>query len=118
MIVIIQTLLIIAVLLFAARMLALRNTYKGGAVKKLGLFALAVVMIFSIINPGVTTAAANMIGVGRGADLLLYVLFIAFLLYIVSQYIKSQDQRDSLYRLARRVALDEAGRRYHKLLSK
>lgn len=118
MIVLIQTVLIVAVLVFASRMLALRNTHKGGAWKKLGLILLAVATITSIVNPELTTLLANMVGIGRGADLLLYTLFMAFLLYVVTRYVSDQDKRDELFRLARRVAVIEAEQKYSKSLNK
>ena len=67
---------------------------------------------------GLATPTAVTVGIGRGADLLLYVLFTAFLFYVVSQYIKEQDSRDTLYRLARRVALIEAGQKYDERLNR
>lgn len=77
--------------------------------KKVGLAFLGVVMIVSILNPGLLTWAAQRIGVGRGADLLLYTLTMAFLVYSLTQYTNRQKDREIVTRLARRVALLEAG---------
>ena len=114
----IQIFLIVATLLVLARMLAVRKTHRGGAWKKIGFIILSVLVVVSVLNPDSTTILANLVGIGRGADLLLYVLFTAFLFYVVSQYIKEQDSRDTLYRLARRVALIEAGQKYDERLNR
>lgn len=113
-----QIILIIAVLILAARVLALRNTHIGGAWKKLGLVLLAMLMVTSIINPEIVTVIAKAVGIGRGTDLLLYVLFVTFLLYAVAQYVKAQDERDKLFRLARQISLIDAKQRYKKDLDK
>ena len=89
-----------------------RGTYAIKAWKKLALVLLVVVMIVAILMPDSVTMVANMVGVGRGTDLLVYVIFAVFLFYVLSQYVRAQDERDRTFRLARQVALIDAKTRY------
>ena len=52
------------------------------------------------------------VGVGRGTDLVLYIVSVAFGFYVVNQYLRGQDAREELHRLARRIAVVEAADRY------
>ena len=47
-------------------------------------------------------------GVGRGADLLLYALVVAFLISILSEFRRNTRLERQITQLARRVALDGA----------
>lgn len=109
---IIQILLIVVVLVILARFLSSRGTYYAKAGKKIAIVLLSILVIMAVLVPDITTQAANLVGVGRGADLLVYILFATFLFYAINQYVRSQDERDRLYRLARRVAIIEANSRY------
>ena len=82
-----------------------------------GLSLLAVVMIVSVLFPQITTAVANVLGVGRGADLLLYVLTAAFVVFALTQYTRNQANRRLTFSLARRIALIEAEARYARRLT-
>ena len=82
------------------------------ALKKIGIVALMIAMIVSVLIPQVTTAAANAIGIGRGADLLLYGLTVAFVVYALTQYTRAQANRRVMYQLGRRLALMDAAERY------
>ena len=61
-----------------------------------------------IISPNTSNRIAHAIGVGRGADLLLYSLAVAFVYMIFSLYTRSKDERAKFEALARAVALLEA----------
>lgn len=108
MILIIQILVVVIAVAVALISLVQRGTYFGKAWKKIFLVALSVLMIVAVLFPNVTNGIANMVGVGRGADLLLYVTVLAFIVYALNNYLNQQEQRDRLFRLARRVALMEA----------
>lgn len=108
MTIIIQIILILTVLLSILVILSNRNSYKGRAWKKISLVLLATLMTVAVLWPESTTYIANLVGVGRGADLLLYAIVVAFILYALNNYLQSQDQRDATYRLARKVAILEA----------
>jgi hypothetical protein len=89
-----------------------RRTHFARAWKKIGVLLLVLAMLIAVLFPDTTTRAANLVGVGRGADLLLYLLALTFLTYIVNAYLHQQDEKDALYRLARKVAILDANERY------
>lgn len=105
---IIQTLLIVVVLMIAYSVISNRNTHKGKAWKKIGLLLFILCMILTVLFPGLIDVVAHTVGVGRGADLLLYMLAVAFVFYVLNSYLYQQDQRDKIYSLARKIALIES----------
>ena len=105
---IIQVILIVVVIGIVGVALGRRRTHSGKAWKKIGLLFIAIAMIVAILFPQTTNYLANFVGVGRGADLLLYVTVVAFIFYILNNYLHQQDQRDMIFRLARKIALLEA----------
>lgn len=76
--------------------------------KRVAVVLFAAVNIYAIVRPGDVSAVANLVGVGRGADLVLYALVIAFLMGMLNFYVrfKAVDQRFTA--LARAMALREA----------
>ena len=110
---IIQVVLIIAVFIIAVYVLGRRNTHSGRAWQKIALFALFLLMVIVVAFPEISNQLAHSVGVGRGADLLLYMAVIGLVFSILSNYLNRQDQRDKTYRLARKLALLEAEERYH-----
>ena len=112
MIIILQIIVIfvaISLLLFA---LGSGGTHAGRAWKKLILCFLAIAMAVAVIFPDTTNKVAHIVGVGRGADLLLYILTLVFIGYVLNNYLHQQNEKDALYRLARKVALIDANKRY------
>jgi hypothetical protein len=110
--IIIQIIVIIVALWIVFYVIGGRQTYAAKAWKKIALCFLAVVMIVAVIFPDTTTWLAHIIGVGRGADLLLYMLALTFIGYAINNYLHQQRDRDVVYRLARKIALLEANERY------
>ncbi|SDB79781.1 hypothetical protein GA0111570_10150 [Raineyella antarctica] len=113
----IQVILIVLALLLVYLILASRGSHGAKASMKLGLILLAIAMIIAVLRPQLMSQLASFLGVGRGTDLLLYAVTGAFLFYALTQYLKSQSQRDVIFRLARRVALIEADNRYGSILT-
>ena len=107
-ILLIQVLLIVAVGAAAVRLLASSGP-RSQAVRRIGLLVLTGLAVLSILVPQTWTKLAQAIGVGRGADLILYALVVAFLSYTASAYQRHRRVELHLTRLARRLALDEAG---------
>ena len=112
MIILTQVIIVLFVVAVAAVTLSNRKSHSGKAWKKIALVLLAVVMIITALLPDILTGIANALGIGRGADLLLYATVLAFILYVLNGYLHQQDQRDALYRLARKVSIIEANNRY------
>ena len=99
--IIIQVLLIAAVGVIGWMMLR----SPGGARHRAGR---RIVTLAFVIFAIVISRIAHFVGVGRGTDLLLYVLVIAFLLQILSSFRRNAALERQITRLARRVALDDA----------
>lgn len=108
MIALIQVLVILLAIVIVVVTLGRRRTHSGKAWKKIGLVFLAIAMIVAVLFPEITNTLAHLVGVGRGADLLLYVTVIAFILFVLNNYLYQQDQKNSVHKLARKIALSEA----------
>jgi hypothetical protein len=106
--ILIQLLIILSAVVLVFYVLSRRATHSGKAWKKVGLVLLAVAMIVVVIFPETTNTLAHFVGVGRGADLLLYGIVVAFIFYALNNYLHQQDQRSQIYQLARRLAILEA----------
>lgn len=75
----------------------------------LGLWLLA---IFSIFNPAFTNYLAKLLGIGRGADVLIYIS-IALLFYLIFRInVMLENLREEISRVVREIALKE--KRSHK----
>ena len=107
-IVLIQLVLIVFVFFVAARLLRGRGA-RTQAVRRLGLVLFAALAAWSILFPEVWSKFAKLVGVGRGTDLVLYALVVAFLSFTLTTYIRFHDFETRYTKLARRLALDEAG---------
>lgn len=112
MIIITQLVVIVAAIIVLFTALSGKRSHAARAWKKLILGFLAIAMIVAVIFPDTTNRAASLVGVGRGADLLLYLLTVAFIMYAVNNYLYQQEEKDTVYRLARKLALYEAIDRY------
>lgn len=110
-IVLIQVLLIAVVLAVAARLFRSRGA-RSQAVRRLGLLLFAAGAVVSILFPNVWNKLASVAGVGRGTDMVLYALVVAFLSFTVTTYLRFRDLETRYTKLARRLALDEAALQY------
>jgi small membrane protein len=108
MILIVQCIVVFVAIIIALLSLSQRGTHFGKAWKKILLIIMSVVMVIAVLFPETTNTVASFVGVGRGADLLLYITVLAFIVYALNNYLNQQDQRDRVFRLARRIALMEA----------
>ncbi len=64
--------------------------------------------VFSVVFPNSLTWVANKVGVGRGADLLLYVVTVAFMLVSVVLFRRLADLERKYVALARAHAIRDA----------
>jgi hypothetical protein len=112
MIFIIQAVVIVVALSVMFMALGGRQTHAARAWKKIALCLLAVAMVVAVLFPDTTNKLSHLVGIGRGADLLLYVLTLAFITYAINSYLHQQSEKDQLFRLARKVAVIEANGRY------
>lgn len=102
---IIKVLLGSGVALFAVTGLRGRNRAGRQAIRRVffGLFLIGAGA--AVIDPTAVTWLANRLGVGRGTDLLLYVLVLAFLFTTLGFYSRFKDMEDRIVQLSRYIAL-------------
>jgi hypothetical protein len=104
--VLIQVLLIAAIAGVAVTLLR-AQTARYLAIRRVLLVAFAGFAGLSVVYPEVWNRMARFVGVGRGTDLLLYALIVAFLGFVVTSYLRFRDLEVRFTKLARRIALDE-----------
>lgn len=78
------------------------------AIRRLLLVAFIIAAAVSVLFPSILSRLANLIGVGRGADLLLYGLVIAFLSFIATSFRRMSRMQSQLTALARELTLARA----------
>jgi len=82
---------------------------------RVGALAGAVIWLaagIAILRPEVTNELAGILGIGRGADLLLYLLAFAFLASVFYFYQKYHRLESDLTRVVRRLAVQEGEERW------
>ena len=101
--------IILILALVAIGLLLLRGSQgaRHQAIRRLLLLLFAVITVGSVLVPNLWNELAADVGVGRGTDLLLYGLIVAFLGYTVTSYLRFRTMEQQMTQLARRLALDE-----------
>lgn len=108
---VIKILLILAVIGLVLLLLRSHGTNRGGAFVKIGMAIFLVFAAYAVVRPDDVTWVAARLGVGRGADLVLYILVVGFGFFAISTYLRFKELELKYARLARAVALNEAARR-------
>jgi small membrane protein len=105
---IVQIILILAAV--GALVYFVRRAHNVGmrASKRIAFFAFILLNICAVLRPGDTTWIAQQIGVGRGTDLLLYLLVVAFVFGMTNTYLRQREISNHLTDLARAIALRDA----------
>lgn len=87
----------------------LRGHRRGGrlAITRMAGILFAASWVLGVLAPDLVTQAANLVGVGRGTDLVLYVLVVAFLFTTAGQHQKLAELDDRAAALTRALALVE-----------
>jgi len=103
-----QLLLILGVVAAALLVVRFLPGDRSLALKRIFALIFAIAAVLAILFPNMLTAIAQFFGIGRGADLLLYVFIIASLLFSVAT-VRAKARSDArVTELARSVALIEA----------
>lgn len=106
--ILIQLILVVGLGVILLIFLSNPRSLKVQAWKKLmGVAFLATAAVF-IIFPDLANRVAQLVGVGRGADLLLYCLVLAFVFVSLSLYIQLKHEQTKIVKLARKIAILEA----------
>lgn len=106
--IIIQVVLISAVAVIGWLIYRVPGGSRHQAARRLVTLAFVAFAVVSIATPSLMTRLANILGVGRGADLLLYAMAVAFLAQMLSAFRRNAALERQITRLARRIALMEA----------
>lgn len=104
---IIQLLLVLGIVLIVAWLFIKRGA-KQLAVRRLLIIAFALFAVLTVLFPNVLSQVANLVGVGRGADLLLYATVLVLLGFLALQEARTKAAEKRTTVLARRLAIEEA----------
>jgi hypothetical protein len=113
---------IIKLLLLAAfvalALVAARTTPSPGflAVRRIFIMGALVTSAWAVVFPDTVTAAARLVGVGRGTDLVLYVFIVVAIVGWLGSYRRLLDLERRLTQLVRSQAIAEASRQSPPLL--
>lgn len=78
------------------------------ASKRIAFAVFLAVNVYAVLRPDDVTAVANAVGVGRGTDLVLYLLVVAFIFVILNFFLRFRHMDARLTQLARAVAIRDA----------
>lgn len=104
----IQIILLVAIAVITVLLTRSTAGARHQAVRRLMLVGFVILAVLSVLFPSWLTWLARLLGVGRGADLLLYALVIAFLSSLATTYRTTALLNRRITVLARKVALAEA----------
>lgn len=103
----IKFLLVPAVVLAVVLSLRSRTSLRGQARRKIVAGLTVVAGVLAVIFPNLLQDLADLVGVVRGTDLMLYLLAVVVIYFIGSTSVRFREQEARLVRLAREVALTE-----------
>lgn len=90
------------------------------ASKRLAFGAFVLVNIYAVLRPNDVTWLARSLGIGRGTDLIVYLLVVAFVFGMLNSYLRDREISQHLTNLARQMAIRDAelARREDELAAK
>jgi len=100
----IQVLLIAAILVVMGRLLISRSARTRAIWTLLGVIFTSFAIV-AVLFPDVTNIIAHWVGIGRGADLLLYSLVVVVLVLIVQHSLQRQDDQRRFAKVVRAITL-------------
>lgn len=100
-----QWILMIALVLVGLYLLKARPSASQQAIRRLAILGALIFGALAVLFPSYTNVVASLLGIGRGADLLLYSFVIFALAYVVHQYRRQLWQEKTITNLARSIAL-------------
>ncbi len=77
-------------------------------------FLFSVVVIIVAFNPGLTDRFASLVGIGRGADLVVYTSLTILFVAMLSHMVRLRRLDAELTELVRKIALDEKKEQINK----
>lgn len=104
----IQIVLLSAVVVLLAVFMRSWNTTRTRAWKRIAFLVFCFLNAYAVLRPGDTTKAAHLLGVGRGTDLVLYLLVVGVTALALNTYLRFRAMERRLTELARDAALRTA----------
>ncbi|SHN46095.1 DUF2304 domain-containing protein [Cryptosporangium aurantiacum] len=105
---VIQFLLLLAVAASLVYFVRQQHGVRLQAGKRLAFVAFLLFAAYAVIRPDDLTWVAHKVGVGRGADLVLYATVVAFVFVVINFYLRTREMERRITELARAVALRDA----------
>ena len=103
-----QWVLAIALVLVGLYLLKARKSASQQAIRRLFILIALLAGFVAVLFPNYTNVVASYLGIGRGADLLLYAFVVFALFYVVHQYRQQLWQEKVTTELARALTLAQA----------
>ena len=103
-----QWVLAIALVLVGLYLLKARKSASQQAIRRLFIIVGLAAGLIAVLFPNYTNVVASFLGIGRGADLLLYTFVVFTLFYVVHQYRRQLWQEKVTTDLARALTLAQA----------
>lgn len=104
----IQFLLIAGIAILAFFMMRRTGADNHLAIRRLLMGVFVIAAVLSVLFPQWLSWLAQLVGVGRGTDLLLYALILMFLAFVYTQYRRNAQLQRQLTLLSRKIALLDA----------
>ncbi len=80
---------------------------RSSAIKKIMAILFVVIAIVFIINPTLADGVANLVGIGRGVDLILYGLVFVVALQLIYANVSKREQQKRDAKMVRQISLLE-----------
>lgn len=106
----IQYLLIAGVALLLLFFLRHHGTTRASAGGKIGFVLFLVFGVLAVLYPDTLSVVARWLGVGRGTDLLVYGLLVAFAFVVLNNFLRFRQLERRYVLLARTIALRDSER--------
>jgi hypothetical protein len=102
--------IVLLVVAAAALLLFIRNwqAVEVRAIKRLAFLVFILLVVVAVLKPSWVSSLAHHMGVGRGTDLVLYLLAAAFVFVSVNTYFRFKTQETRFTELARFIAVRDA----------
>jgi hypothetical protein len=82
---------------------------------RIGFIIFIVLFLIAVVFPKLTTNVANVIGVGRGTDLVVYLTSFALICFSIVLVIKFEQLQREITQLVRELALDKEQNSDHEI---
>ena len=104
----IKSVIILSLVIILLRFHKSSSMEKADAFRRIFLFLFLAFAMFAVLFPDFVSIFANYLGVGRGTDLITYLLFILFIANAISSSVKRKKLETQVTKLARLEALRSA----------